>query len=734
MLFTIMFLALLLLSYGALGLTIFAANDPYHFGTYAIAFVTLFPSATFENWSVVWYLNYGGCDSFPSEYTGSAGPVRVETVFGNFILPYCSQPDAQPLISAFFFVSFSFFAGFVSVSMSLAAVALGVSERLNELRNVELFGEDRDAKKVEVNASVKSLMKGKSGKSGKEKGSDKNIDKVMKMMGAEANKERRRGLERMLQEVWSRRSISRRPSVLQDVGNALIRGSKSWRELIRHLRERLNAESYEKLVVGVLIADGVTQLVDLTAGTTMVIIVLRYIFTAFFTVNFLFQGMLRRRHERFSYIADGWVQFDGLTIAALWVPTIAYNLTYLRFIHSLRILRWLLVAKYLSFIPDLNIIMDALASSFASTIYVVFILLLIFYYFAIAGVLLFEVADPYHFGSIPQSYRTLVQVMTFDNWSDIMRTCMYGCVNHAYNTGLPKFDSLCQSNGDGRGVGWWAPIYFLTFAVISGFVLTSLLTAVIITSLQLLREEYNDTDDIQRKLQLIKRMYKLNDGMVESMLDIFERLDSNQNSYLAFKELTEIFSIFELPEELQFEVYMKVDRDGSGQIDFAEFCEMLSLLKLAQENDKVSEAGGSYHSKRQRKSVAASNLAVTSLLADVPTKLSGSILRMESRSRGGTGRSIAAAPPRASKMSVPHNVAWNSQTCFALHAKDEEGAITVQPIDEPQLGEVLGLLGEGRDARYRVEEEEVHYGQISTRRVHSAERSSRVKSNKVLPV
>ena len=728
-----MFLALLLLSYGALGLTIFAANDPYHFGTYAIAFVTLFPSATFENWSVVWYLNYGGCDSFISEYTGAEAATRVETAFGNFVLPYCSQPDAQPIISALFFVSFSFFAGFVSVSMSLAAVALGVSERLNELRNVELFGEDKDAKKVEVNASVKSLIKGKSGKSTKEKGSDKNIDKVMKMMGAEANKERLRALERMLQGVWDRRTIHRRPSVLEEVGNALIKGYKGWRELYRHLRERFNAESYEKFVVGILIADGITQLVGLTAGSATAIIILHYIFTAFFTINFLFKGMLKRRSERCTYISDSWVLFDGLTVAVLWIPTIAYNTTDVRFINSLRILRWLLVAKYLSYIPDLNIIMDALATSFSSTVYVSFILLLIFYYFAIAGVLLFEVADPYHFGSIPQSYRTLVQVMTFDNWSDVMRTCMYGCVNHAYNTGLSKFDSLCQSNGDGKGVGWWAPIYFLTFAVISGFVLTSLLTAVIITSLQLLREEYNDTDDIQRKLKLIKQMYKVNDAMVEGMLDIFERMDSNQNSYLAFKELTDIFSIFELPEELQFEVYMKVDRDGSGQIDFSEFCEMLSLLKLAQENDKISEAGGSNQSKNQRKSVAASNLAVTSLLVDVP-KLSGSILKTESKNRGGMGRSITAAPLRASKMLIPHNVAWNSQTGLALHPKDEEGAIVVQPVEDNQLEEVAGFIGDGRDARYRLVEEETPSAQISTRRVVSMERSQRMKSNKVLPV
>ena len=726
-----MFLVLLLLSYGALGLSIFAANDPYHFGTYAISFITLFPSATFENWSVVWYLNYGGCDSFASEYTDAPGPIRIETVFGNFVLPFCSEPQAQPIISSFFFVSFSFFAGFVSVSMSLAAVALGMSERLNELRNVELFGEDKDARRIEVNASVKSLIKGKSGKSAKDKDSDN--DKVMKMMGAEANRERRRALERKLQVVWDRRTIQKRPSVLEDVGNALIRGTRGWKDLFEHLREGLNAENYEKLFVAVVLADGITQLVDLSMDTTFSIVVLRFVYEAFFTANFLSRGTMKRRAERWNYLTDSWVQFDGVTIAALWVPTVAFNATSLRFMNSLRILRWLLVAKYLSFIPDLKIIMDALASSFSSTIYVVFILLLIFYYFAVAGVLLFEVADPYHFGSIPQTYKTLVQVMTFDNWSDIMRTCMYGCVNHAYNTGLPKFDSLCQSNGDGKGVGWWAPIYFLTFAVISGFVLTSLLTAVIITSLQLLREEYNDTDDIQRKLKVIKRMHKLNEAMVEGMLEIFERLDANQNSYLAFKELADIFAIFELPDELQFEVYMKVDRDGSGQIDFSEFCEMLSLLKLTRDNDKYSEAGGS-QPKNQLRASGLGSIAkeMSSLSAGIPPS-PDIFQKSESRLKNDLGKSNSPAIRQRSKVMSTYSVAWNSQAALALNQNDDEGAGLVQSIETPVLEESARLTHSTVETRYKLDDDK-QMEPTQVRRILSPEKSSRVKSSKVVAV
>ena len=80
--------------------------------------------------------------------------------------------------------------------------------------------------------------------------------------------------------------------------------------------------------------------------------------------------------------------------------------------------------------------------------------------------------------------------MTQDNWSDVMRTCMYGCSNHAYDTGLPKFDNLCTM--ENTGVGWIAPIYFISFMIVSAMVLMSLVVGVIITSMELLREDVNE--------------------------------------------------------------------------------------------------------------------------------------------------------------------------------------------------------------------------------------------------
>ena len=110
--------------YGALGHSLFAHNDPYHFGTYALGFLTCFQMSTFENWSTVFFINYHGCDSYTSEYTGVSynSSVLVDTFAGEFVLPFCANPIDKPFESTFFFISFVFIEGVFAVESCLAAV------------------------------------------------------------------------------------------------------------------------------------------------------------------------------------------------------------------------------------------------------------------------------------------------------------------------------------------------------------------------------------------------------------------------------------------------------------------------------------------------------------------------------------------------------------------------------------------------------------------------------------
>lgn len=66
---------------------------------------------------------------------------------GDFVLPICSNPQGQPVASVIIFCSFVFVCGYFVMSLNLATVAIGIIERLEELRNMELYGGD-DTPKV----------------------------------------------------------------------------------------------------------------------------------------------------------------------------------------------------------------------------------------------------------------------------------------------------------------------------------------------------------------------------------------------------------------------------------------------------------------------------------------------------------------------------------------------------------------------------------------------------------
>lgn len=55
-----MLLMLLFYLFAVLGVSVFGLNDPIHFGSLHMAFITLFRCATLEDWTDVMYINMYG--------------------------------------------------------------------------------------------------------------------------------------------------------------------------------------------------------------------------------------------------------------------------------------------------------------------------------------------------------------------------------------------------------------------------------------------------------------------------------------------------------------------------------------------------------------------------------------------------------------------------------------------------------------------------------------------------
>jgi len=116
-----------------------------------------------------------------------------------------------------------------------------------------------------------------------------------------------------------------------------------------------------------------------------------------------------------NFFKDPWNVFDFIIVAICFIPNVDTH-----FVTVLRLARILRVFRIISVLPKLQILVNALLKSIPSMGYVVVLLSIVFYIYAVAGSFLFGKSDPVHFGSLHISMISLFKVLTLEGWTDIM--------------------------------------------------------------------------------------------------------------------------------------------------------------------------------------------------------------------------------------------------------------------------------------------------------------------------
>ncbi len=111
-----------------------------------------------------------------------------------------------------------------------------------------------------------------------------------------------------------------------------------------------------------------------------------------------------------KFFKDPWNIFDFLIVSISYVPSTAG----LKVMRALRILR---VFRLISTVPRLRIIVQGLINSLPSIGWIVALLFLVFYVFAVMATQLFGHSFPEWFGTFSNSLFTLFQIMTLESWA-----------------------------------------------------------------------------------------------------------------------------------------------------------------------------------------------------------------------------------------------------------------------------------------------------------------------------
>ncbi len=157
------------------------------------------------------------------------------------------------------------------------------------------------------------------------------------------------------------------------------------------------------------------------------------------------------------YFGDGWNLFDFSIVVLSLIPTTG------EYAMIARLARLLRVARLMSTIPELRLIISTLIRSIPSMGHVLMLMSIIFYIYAVAGYHLFHEHDPTHWRNLGTSLLTLFRVVTLEDWTDVM----YAAMEMHY-------------------LSW---MYFVSFVVLGTFVVINLFIAVVLNNLEEAKQE-----------------------------------------------------------------------------------------------------------------------------------------------------------------------------------------------------------------------------------------------------
>jgi voltage-gated sodium channel len=208
--------------------------------------------------------------------------------------------------------------------------------------------------------------------------------------------------------------------------------------------------------------------------------IILYIFTFECVMSILSHGK-----TPWMYFAHAWNSFDFFIVVMCYLPdsVTGGNVAVLRLLRLMRLL------KLLHTIDNLQVILLGLSAGFGSIGYIMILMTLVYYLFAIVAWMLYGQNDGPEFKNLDTAMLTLFRMSTMEDWTDVMYINMFGCANYGF--GSYCYDDrycvyeeeMCKPE-DSHAAGYWAATFFSVFVMISGYVVMSLFIGVIAASME----------------------------------------------------------------------------------------------------------------------------------------------------------------------------------------------------------------------------------------------------------
>jgi voltage-gated sodium channel len=263
------------------------------------------------------------------------------------------------------------------------------------------------------------------------------------------------------------------------------------------------ARWFENLTVGVIILNaivlGLETFPTLARDYGEVLHTANGAFLTYFTVEIAIRIVAFGRHP-WAFFRSGWNMFDFVIISAAYLPGVRENATFVRLLRVFRLF---------TLLPDLRILVAGMVRSFRPLGGLALLFAMVFYVYGMLGWILFSDIDPAHWRNIGRALLTMFQLVTVEGWYEVQ-------------------DAALAAEP-------WAWVYFVSFVIISAFVLFNMVIGVVINSMEEARAHANNEVEAARRAELAAssdpstELVKRLDALQEAMTDLRAQLEATPN-------------------------------------------------------------------------------------------------------------------------------------------------------------------------------------------------------------
>jgi len=253
-------------------------------------------------------------------------------------------------------------------------------------------------------------------------------------------------------------------------------------------RAVVEARWFDPLILGVIVANAITLGMETYASVDAAIgpqlHAANAVMLGIFVVELLLRMAAHLDNPR-AFWRSGWNVFDFIVITASFVPGVRENATLLRLVRLLRIVR------AVRLLPDLRILVVAVARSIPGVASLATITLLLVYVYGMVGWVIFHEHDPENFANLGQSMVTMFVLLTLEN--------------------LPGYIETGQQLSD------WTLLFFVSYVLLASFLIFNLFIGIVINSMDEARqiELQRNGSATDERHALEERLRSMRDAMDE---------------------------------------------------------------------------------------------------------------------------------------------------------------------------------------------------------------------------